>query len=58
MITTFLWMLYLAFTLFITIGFVYNNILLLKNKIDGKETVIYDILVCFLWSIWYFYYLN
>ena len=59
MITTFLWMLYLAFTLLTTratiVQFIYD--LIQKRKQDIYDFII-AILTCLLWSIWYFYYLN
>lgn len=57
MIITFLWMLYLAFTLFctaITISSMFDN----KPPSNIKTETIGYIITCLLWSIWYFYYLN
>lgn len=64
MITTFLWMLYLAFTLYITIkafGWLISLIIEQDSvNAEGMEgpTHIGIILTSLLWSIWYFYYLN
>jgi hypothetical protein len=57
--TTFLWMLYLAFTLFMTRWMISNlisAIILKKSENNWANRII--ILVCLLWSIWYFYYLH
>ena len=53
--TTFLWMLYLVFTLWITIQ-VINN--LIKENLTEFGGLFVDILCVVLWSIWYFYYLH
>ena len=61
--TTFLWMLYLAFTLFCTIKTIYFVICLTINfrKLYNKyeNTATYGLITtCILWSIWYFYFLH
>ena len=64
MITTFLWMLYLAFTLYITIkAFGWLICLIIEQdqvnaELIERPTHIGIILCSLLWSIWYFYYLN
>jgi len=56
---TFLWMLYLAFTLLTSISSIYQILISLvhKQKDDISDFII-RLLTCILWSIWYFYYLN
>jgi hypothetical protein len=60
---TFLWMLYLALTLLFTIIVTTAGISEIVNK-TFSETVrnnnywLVNLIVSFLWSIWYFYYLN
>ena len=49
--TTFLWMLYLAFTLFLTVN-------IIKNSVYSKNDMKLTIAISLLWSIWYFYYLH
>lgn len=57
--TTFLWMLYLAFTLNLTIMVVHDRLYDVIHKTQRKSADwIITILCCILWSIWYFYYLN
>ncbi len=53
--TTFLWMLYLAFTLLVTIITLFDW----KQDIQsaGKRWL-WNTINSLLWSIWYFYYLN
>ena len=54
---TFLWMLYLAFTLFATI--ISIRIIFNLDKSGDNEFDLHCIVItCFLWSIWYFYYLK
>ena len=56
MITTFFSMLYLAFTLvltMITIRIIFN----LDRKPKQDDTY-YVFVTCFLWAIWYFYFIN
>jgi hypothetical protein len=56
---TFLWMLYLAFTLLTSISSIYQILISLVHKQkDDIYNFIIRILTCILWSIWYFYYLN
>lgn len=58
MITTFLWMLYLAFMICSTFSLLVGAVNIVKNQKITK-TQILNIIVCsLLWSIWYFYYLN
>lgn len=55
---TFLWMLFLAFTILETI---FNIILFVHNKEDKNgysETIQSAVLTSLLWSIWYFYFLH
>lgn len=57
--TTFLWMLYLAFTILISMDVIFGQIQrfiaqISITKYDGTLRVIAAIL----WSIWYFYCLN
>ena len=56
---TFLWMLYLAFTLVMTRWMISNLIkaIILKQS-ENKLADIIIVIVSLLWSIWYFYYLN
>ena len=56
---TFLWMLYLAFTLVMTRWMISNLIkaIILKQS-EGKFSNTIIVIVSLLWSIWYFYYLN
>jgi hypothetical protein len=56
---TFLWMLYLAFTLIMTRWMISNVIkaIILKQS-ENKLADIIIVIVSLLWSIWYFYYLN
>ena len=56
---TFLWMLYLAFTLVMTRWMISNLIkaIILKQS-ENKLADIIIIIVSLLWSIWYIYYLN
>lgn len=61
--TTFLWMLYLAFTLFITASLINIAIEDLQEKDSSIMTsftvVISSVVIsALLWSIWYFYYLH
>lgn len=62
MITTFLWMLYLAFTIYFTTTTIYNlSFNIFKQNIKAtytKTDLFYHVTTCLLWSIWYFYYLN
>lgn len=57
--TTFLWMLYLAFTLVMTRWMISNLIaaIILKQS-ENKLANIIIVIVSLLWSIWYFYYLH
>lgn len=56
---TFLWMLYLAFTILISIFTTYNLMINFVNECDPRnDNYSYSILASILWSIWYFYYLN
>ncbi len=53
--TTFLWMLYLALTLLVTA----INLFDWKQNIQIAEKRWFWVsIMCILWSIWYFYYLN
>jgi hypothetical protein len=55
--TTFLWMLYLAFTLFMTatsIKIIFN---LNKDEVTNFH-INCVLLTCILWSVWYFYFLH
>ena len=56
---TFLWMLYLAFTLMITKSVIFQLLLNYKHK-QREDTFegFLQILCYLLWSIWYFYYLH
>jgi hypothetical protein len=56
---TFLWMLYLAFTLIMTRWMISNVIkaIILKQS-ENKLADIIIVIVSLLWSIWYIYYLN
>ena len=56
---TFLWMLYLAFTLVMTRRMISNLIkaIILKQS-ENKLADIIIVIVSLLWSIWYIYYLN
>jgi hypothetical protein len=62
--TTFSWMLYLAFTLLWTIIdliVIIHNISLLKQKLKTNDLILWimpTLFTCILWSIWYFYYLH
>lgn len=54
---TFLWMLYLAITIYFTCWYV--SFIIHSDKIDVDWTDdVKSILTCLLWSIWYFYYLH
>lgn len=53
---TFLWMLYLALTLFVTYLTLYD--LSLKNQASSKSKMITTIISSVLWSIWYMYFLH
>jgi hypothetical protein len=61
--TTFLWMLYLAFTLLVTLKTIH---FIICFTIDLRETYNeYELIAsyglitsCLLWSIWYFYFLH
>lgn len=57
--TTFLWMLYLTFTLVMTRWMISNLIkaIILKQS-ENKLADIIIVIVSLLWSIWYIYYLN
>lgn len=59
--TTFLWMLYLAYSLFITVV-LFMSLVRDFIKYRGEEfkylTILILIITCFLWSSWYFYYLH
>lgn len=54
--TTFLWMLYLAFALLTTLTTV--RIIFNLDKNPNKSDIYFIMLTCLLWSIWYFYYLK
>lgn len=57
--TTFLWMLYLALTIFNSIFFIIHTIEEFKrNSPNVSTTATLMFLISILWSIWYFYYLN
>ena len=61
MITTFLWMLYLAFTLFLSVALlkrVTETIFFDTEQEEAKFNTYLSLVVCILWSIWYFYYLH
>lgn len=63
MITTFLWMLYLAFTLFYSLKTFHWVLALTFNEEQSDDNdklagTFGCILISALWSIWYFYYLN
>lgn len=58
---TFLWMLYLAFTLFLSSASIGSLISHAKSQIKEKDVTTHFkgvFITCLLWSIWYFYYLN
>ena len=57
--TTFLWMLYLTFTLVMTRWMISNLIaaIILKQS-ESKLSNAIIVIVSLLWSIWYFYYLH
>lgn len=56
---TFLWMLYLAFTLVMTRWMISNLIAaIILKKSENKLADIIIVIVSLLWSIWYFYYLH
>lgn len=56
---TFLWMLYLAFTLVMTRWMISNLIVaIILKQSEGKFSNTIIVIVSLLWSIWYFYYLN
>lgn len=55
---TFLWMLYLAFTLFCTIQCIACNIGLLTKDDANKWVLRFDISTCILWAVWYFYFIK
>lgn len=53
---TFLWMLYLAFTLFFTIITIFD---ICQEIFEGTSFRVFNIIIIsILWSIWYFYFLN
>jgi len=56
--TTFLWMLYLAFTLFMTATSIKITFNLNKDKVTTNFHVNCVLLTCILWSVWYFYFLH
>lgn len=57
--TTFLWMLYLAFTLFSTKSAITNIIVaIIYKKSQDNYDLFIETMTVLLWSIWYFYYLN
>lgn len=62
--TTLLWMLYLAFTLFWTtlvLLTMLHDLFLIQENLKTKDILIWIlpiIFTCLLWSIWYFYYLH
>lgn len=57
--TTFLWMLYLAFTLFLTVNIIHDlSLNIFKNSVYSKNDMKLTIATSLLWSIWYFYYLH
>jgi hypothetical protein len=59
--TTFLWMLYLAFTLLLTLWTLTDNIksFIRELSLSEKKTMLFqDIGTVFMWSIWYFYFLH
>ena len=56
--TTFLWMLYLALTIFLSINTIISSINVIKNQKINSIQIYNQILGCILWSIWYFYYLH
>ena len=55
---TFLWMLYLAFTIFYTIMTFRKCMFEIFTNNFFKYTVPNIIIISILWSMWYFYYLN
>lgn len=56
---TFLWMLYLAFTIFITYTIIVNTIFdIVKITTKDMGILILAILTCLLWAIWYMYFLH
>jgi hypothetical protein len=56
---TFLWMLYLAFTLIMTRWMISNVIeAIIVKQSENKLADIIIVIVSLLWSIWYIYYLN
>ena len=59
MITTFLWMLYLVFTINLSRIVIIGSIdSIYKQETESNLETFQAILVAILWSIWYFYYLN
>lgn len=50
-----IWMPYLAFTLYLTL--IITKSIYMKEE-DNNTIYLRMFIVCFLWSIWYFYYLH
>lgn len=60
---TFLWMLYLALTIYMSLIVITNSIININydknNRTQVKDTLTSQLIfVSILWSIWYIYYLN
>jgi hypothetical protein len=60
---TFLWMLYLALTIYMSLIVITNSIININydknNKTQVNDTLTSQLIfVSLLWSIWYIYYLN
>jgi hypothetical protein len=61
--TTFLWMLYLTFTLYVSISTISQVLQMAINWKElsfetSKTIIITSFVTSLLWSIWYFYYLH
>ena len=57
--TTFLWMLYLPCTLFITLILFFDTLKdIIKEGLINDKHLLYFSIISFFWSIWYFYYLH
>ncbi len=60
---TFLWMLYLAFTIAFSFVSINNHLTAIYERTQNKRSDALGILICsilwsILWSIWYFYHLH
>lgn len=56
--TTFLWTLYLAVTLFCTLLVLLGAINIIKNQKLDIGQIATQVIACVLWAVWYFYFLN